>query len=164
MCPVWLLTPRKSPLLGFPHPSSEARRQVCLRLCSYTCPDGLAVKNLPANVRDTRDVGSIPGLGRRRKWQLTPAFLPEKSHGERSLVGHCPWGLKESDTSEFTHTATPAACLVEGTPNCLVPQLEHLHPKNIIGNHFHNRLNITNYKYKAPLFSKTSVQFSSVTQ
>ena len=135
-----------------------------MRLCSYTFPDGLAVKNLPANVRDTRDVGSIPVPGRRRKRQLTPAFLPEKSHGERNLVGHCPWGLKESDTSEFTHTATPAACLVEGAPNCLVPQLEHLHPKNINGNHFHNRLNITNCKYKAPLFSKASVQFSPVAQ
>ena len=24
-------------------------------------------------------------------------FLPEKSHGQRSLVGYSPWGLKESD-------------------------------------------------------------------
>ena len=30
----------------------------------------------------------------RRKWQPTPVFLPEKSHGERSLVGYSPWGLK----------------------------------------------------------------------
>ena len=27
-------------------------------------PDGSVVKNLPANARDTRDMGSIPGLGR----------------------------------------------------------------------------------------------------
>ena len=27
-------------------------------------PGGAVVKNLPANVRDTRDAGSIPGLGR----------------------------------------------------------------------------------------------------
>ena len=26
----------------------------------------------------------------RRKWQRTPAFLPGKSHGQRSLVGYCP--------------------------------------------------------------------------
>ena len=54
MRPIWLLTPREPPLLGLPYPSSEARRQVCLKLCSYTCPDGLAVKNLPANVGDKR--------------------------------------------------------------------------------------------------------------
>ena len=103
---IWLLTPREPPLPGLPHPSSEARRQVCLRLCSYTWPDGLAVKNLPANVGDTRDMGLIPGPGRRRKWQPTPVFLLEKSHGERSLLGHCLWGHKESDTSEFTHSYT----------------------------------------------------------
>ena len=30
----------------------------------------------------------------RRKWQPTPVFLPEKSHGQRSLVGYNPWGHK----------------------------------------------------------------------
>ena len=37
------------------------------------------------------DLGSNPGLGRSReekKWQLTPVFLPGKSHGQRSLEGH----------------------------------------------------------------------------
>ena len=28
----------------------------------------------------------------RRQWQPTPVFLPEKSHGWRSLVGYSPWG------------------------------------------------------------------------
>ena len=32
-------------------------------------------------------VGKILG---RRKWQPTPAFLPGKSHGERSLAGYSP--------------------------------------------------------------------------
>ena len=27
-------------------------------------------------------------------------FLPEESHGQRSLVGYSPWSCKESDTSE----------------------------------------------------------------
>ena len=39
----------------------------------------------------------------RRKWQPTPVFLPGKSHGWRSLVGYCPWGRKESDTTERLH-------------------------------------------------------------
>ena len=30
----------------------------------------------------------------RRKWQPTPVFLPEKSHGQRSLVGYSPWGCE----------------------------------------------------------------------
>ena len=36
----------------------------------------------------------------RRKWQSTPAHLPGKSHGRRSLRGYSPWGHKESDTTE----------------------------------------------------------------
>ena len=35
----------------------------------------------------------------RRKWQLNPVFLPGKSHGQSSLVGYSPWGLKRVDTS-----------------------------------------------------------------
>ena len=27
----------------------------------------------------------------RREWQPTPVFLPEESHGQRSLVGYSPW-------------------------------------------------------------------------
>ena len=34
------------------------------------------------------------------QWQPTPVLLPEKSHGQRSLVGCSPWGRKESDTTE----------------------------------------------------------------
>ena len=37
-------------------------------------------------------VGKIPW---RRKWQLTPVFLPGKSHGQRSLAGYSPWGPEE---------------------------------------------------------------------
>ena len=40
----------------------------------------LVVKNLPANERDIRDTGSIPGSGRFpwwRAWQPTPIFLLE---------------------------------------------------------------------------------------
>ena len=42
-------------------------------------------------------VGKIPW---RRKWQPTPVFLPEKSQGQKSLVGYRPWGHKELDTTE----------------------------------------------------------------
>ena len=36
----------------------------------------------------------------RRRRQASLVFLPEKSHGKRSLVGYSPWGCKESDTTE----------------------------------------------------------------
>ena len=39
----------------------------------------------------------------RREWQPTPVFLPGKSHGQRSLVGHSPWGRKKVDTTEWLH-------------------------------------------------------------
>ena len=46
-------------------------------------------------------VGKIPW---KRKWQLTPIFLPRESHGQRSLASHNPWGRKESETTEWlTH-------------------------------------------------------------
>ena len=57
----------------------------------------LAVKNLPANVGDARDVGSTPGSGRsleEEKWQPTPVFLLGKSHGQGSLAGYSSWGCK----------------------------------------------------------------------
>ena len=41
------------------------------------------------------------------KWQLTPAFLPGKFHGQKSLAGYSPWVYNEPDTIEglSIHTA-----------------------------------------------------------
>ena len=71
----------------------------------------LVVKNPPANTRDLRDLGSIPGLGRswRRAWQPTPEFLPGESRGLRSL-GANAWQI----------------CLIlEEPPYCFQEQLHH---------------------------------------
>ena len=49
------------------------------------------------------NLGSIPGLGRSPgEGNGNPLQYPclEKSHGQRSLVGCSPWGLKESGTTE----------------------------------------------------------------
>ena len=61
-------------------------------------PGVSAVKNTPTNAGD---VGSIPRSGKSpgEGKQLTPAFLPGKSHGQRSLAGYTPWGCKESNTT-----------------------------------------------------------------
>ena len=51
------------------------------------------VKSTPAHVGDIRDVSLIPGSGRfpwRRAWQPTSVFLPEGSHGQRSLAVYIP--------------------------------------------------------------------------
>ena len=53
-------------------------------------------------------MGLVPGLGRftwRRKCQPTPAFLPGKSHGQRSLVGYSPWGCKELDMTQWLNNS-----------------------------------------------------------
>ena len=64
---------------------------------------GSVLKNPPVNVGDTGDAGSRPGFGMipwRRRWQLTPVFLPGKPHRQRSLVEYIPWGCKEADMTE----------------------------------------------------------------
>ena len=43
----------------------------------------------------------------RTAWQPTPVFLPGESCGQRSLVGHSPWGRKESDMTEATEHTCP---------------------------------------------------------
>ena len=49
----------------------------------------------------------------------TPALLPGKSHGWRSLVGCSPWDLKESDTTEQLHFHFSLSCIGEGNGNPL---------------------------------------------
>ena len=57
----------------------------------------LAVKNPPADAGDLRDVGSIPGSGRRpggRRGNPLQYSGLESAHGQRSLVGYSPRGLQ----------------------------------------------------------------------
>ena len=39
-------------------------------------------------------------LGQEDLLEEEMVFSPGKFHGQRSLVGHSPWGRKESDTTE----------------------------------------------------------------
>ena len=61
-------------------------------------------------------IGKIPW---RKAGQLTSVFLPGESHGERSLVGHSPWGRKESDTTEETLAHTVLAGRTPGSSETL---------------------------------------------
>ena len=66
-------------------------------------PGGSVVKESTCQCKRHRFnpwVGKIPW---RRKWQPTPAFLPGKSHGQRSLVGYSPCVTK-SQKQLSTHT------------------------------------------------------------
>ena len=65
-------------------------------------PWWLSGKELACNTGDTKDVGSIPGLGRSPGKGLGNPFqysCLENSHGQRSLVGYSQ-GLAESDMTE----------------------------------------------------------------
>ena len=64
-------------------------------------PDGSDDKESACNAGD---VGLIPGLGRAPGGGhgTTSVFLLGEFHGQKSLVGHSPWGCKELDIS--THS------------------------------------------------------------
>ena len=64
----------------------------------------LVVKNTLANAGDIRDSGSIPRSGRSPGGRNSnhSSIIAGKSHGQRSLAGHSPWGHKKSDATELT--------------------------------------------------------------
>ena len=65
------------------------------------------VKNPFASSGDLRDMGSNPGSGRfPGGGQPTPVFLLGESHGPRGLLGHSPWGHRESGVTEETKRST----------------------------------------------------------
>ena len=66
------------------------------------------VKNFSVNAGDTRNAGSTaeltrsPGEGNGNP--LQHSCLGNPMDRERSLAGYSPWGHRESDTTEHTHT------------------------------------------------------------
>ena len=53
------------------------------------------------------------------QWHPTPVLLPEKSHGQRSLVGCSPWDREESDSTERLHFHFSLSSIGEGNGNPL---------------------------------------------
>ena len=56
-------------------------------------PDAPVAKISDCDAGDTGDPGLIPGSGRSpggRKCQLSPVFLPKRSHGQRRLASYHP--------------------------------------------------------------------------
>ena len=63
-----------------------------------------AGKESACNAGDTGDRGYHPWVGTvpwRRKWQPIPVFLPEKSHGQRKLVGYSSKGRGKAHKESF---------------------------------------------------------------
>ena len=57
-------------------------------------PGGVSGKEPTCQCRRHKRCGFDPWVRKipwRRAWQSTPAFLPGKSHAQRSLVGYSPW-------------------------------------------------------------------------
>ena len=77
--------------------------------CFTGFPGGSDSKESACN---SGDLGSIPGLGSPGGGHSNPLQYSclENSNGQRSLVGYCPWGCKESDTTERLNTQHTVAC------------------------------------------------------
>ena len=68
-------------------------------------PGGTSGKEPTCQHKRCKRLGFDPWVGKirwRRAWQPTPVFLPGESHGQRSLAGYSPWGLRESDATKAT--------------------------------------------------------------
>ena len=81
------------------------RHQIYVRTGGF--PGGTSGKEPICQCRRVRDAPAFDPWVRkipwRRAWQPTPVFLPEESHGQRSLAGH---GItKELDMTEVTEHA-----------------------------------------------------------
>ena len=66
----------------------------------------LVIKNPPTNAGVTEDTDSIPGSGRLPgggNGNPLLYFLPEKSHGQRSLAGYSLKDHKELDETEMSN-------------------------------------------------------------
>ena len=76
---------------------SDKYRHICLYTVFLVTQ---MVEYLPA-MQKTQVQSWVGKIHWRSEWQLTPIFLPEYFHEQRNLAGYSPWGLKESDTTEW---------------------------------------------------------------
>ena len=96
---------------------------VVLFKCSF--PDGSAVKKLPATqkMKETCVRSWARKIPWSRNWQPTPVIVPEKSHGQRSLVSYSSNGCKRIGHSWMTgHTELSLynmwLCVSSATQSC----------------------------------------------
>ena len=90
--------------------------------CCSKCVMVQMIKNLPTR-QEMRVHPWVRRVRWRREWLPTPVFLPEESHGQRSLAGCSPRGRREWDTPEWLSPYTQ--WVLEASPCCL--NLHFLH-------------------------------------
>ena len=91
-------------------------------LCHIGFPGGTGSKESTCQCKRCKRRGFDPWVRKipwRRKWQLTPVFLPKICHRQRSLAGYSPWGYKELDMTEWLHLHFSLSCTGEGNGNPL---------------------------------------------
>ena len=112
------------------------------------------IKNLPT-MQET-EVWSQGGEDPLEKGMAPiPIFLPGESYGQRSLVGYSPWGLKESDMTEWlTHSywQPPYLCIflivfVQATSLALKIETERVRGRKARGLQTGNRLQVSEIFY-----------------
>ena len=81
------------------------------------CPDSVVVRNSPASAWETKDASFNPWVRKipwSRKWQSIPVFLSAESHGQGSLAGYSPRGLKDLNMTEYGYKqAKPISKLIK---------------------------------------------------
>ena len=98
-------------------------RNICASMSIHSMalpvPTPFVGVNTSQHPQPLRYKGFSASLAWRRQWHPTPALLPGKSHGQRSLVGCSPWGCWGSDTTERLCFHFSLSCIVEGNGNPL---------------------------------------------
>ena len=93
-------------------------------------PQWLSSKESACNAGATGDAGSIPELGRSpgegNDNPLQYSCL-ENSHGQRSLAGYCPQGLKDLDRTEATQYAHFSYMFLQSVIHILVNTFAFFH-------------------------------------
>ena len=90
----------------------------------HGCPKWRSGKESACPRRRCRRPGFDPWVRMipwRRNWQPSPVFLPGKSHGQWSLAGYSPSGLKETDTTELFKTLFDSVILCIASQRKLSP-------------------------------------------
>ena len=76
--------------------SSLRFKGINLWLTFYGLPWRISGKEIAYQCKRLRFNPWVRMISWRKKLQLTPVFLPGKSHGQRSLVGYSPWYCKRA--------------------------------------------------------------------
>ena len=91
-------------------------------------PYGSGGKDSTCNVGDPGFNPWVRKIPRRREWQHTQVFLPEKSPGQRSQVGYSPWGHKELNTIKWLTHLIILSSFYQAPSNLWTSQYQRLIP------------------------------------